>query len=137
MRFCDQPGCPGIAQTGAYCAEHQSAETRTSSRAARHPNEAWYTKSAWRGVYGVRLYKLRRNPVCEYVATDGTKCTARATDVHHIDGSWKENSDWTLFIGGRGTLEDPTPNLMSLCHRHHSDITMQQIKEGITCKSQS
>ena len=52
------------------------------------------------------------------------------TDVHHIDGSWKEKSDWVLFIGGVGTLENPTPNLMSLCHFHHSQITMDSIKSG-------
>jgi hypothetical protein len=61
---------------------------------------------------------------------------SRAQDVHHIDGSWKEKSDWILFIGGRGTLEDPTPNLMSLCHFHHSKITMEQIKDGTACKNQ-
>ena len=142
MRFCEEPHCPGIAQTGNYCALHQSAESRTSQRAARHPNEVWYTRKEWRGVYGVRRYKLRRDPICEYVETDGTKCPARACDVHHIDGSWKEKGGeegWILFIGGRGTLENPTPNLMSLCKGHHARITMESIKEGTAvsaCKSQ-
>jgi hypothetical protein len=137
MQFCNEPNCPGIAQTGAYCAAHQDVATRTSLRAARHPNEKWYSHRAWRGVHGVRRYKLRRDPICEYVSMDGTKCTAHACDVHHIDGSWKEKGDWVLFIGGRGTFENPTPNLMSLCKAHHSEITMQQIKDGEACNAQS
>jgi hypothetical protein len=142
MQFCSEPNCPGIAKTGAYCDAHQNSAARTSQRAARHPNEKWYSHRAWRGVYGVRNYKLRRNSVCEYVETDGTKCKCKAVDVHHIDGSWKETGGWEgwiLFIGGRGTLEDPTPNLMSLCKAHHAKITMESIKEGTAvsaCKSQ-
>jgi hypothetical protein len=137
VRFCEEAGCPNIAQTGSYCDAHKDSASRTSRRAARHPNEKFYTRKEWRGVFGVRNYKLRRDPVCEHVAMDGTKCTARAQDVHHIDGSWKETGDWTLFIGGRGTLENPTPNLMSLCKKHHSEITMQAIKDGEACNAQS
>jgi hypothetical protein len=128
MEFCREPGCPGIAVTGRFCPDHKNSTTLTVRD--RHPNEAWYGRAAWRGRYGVRRFKLRHTPNCEYVEKDGAHCTAKATDVHHIDGSWKETSNWVLFIGGVGTLENPTPNLMSLCHFHHSQITMDSIKSG-------
>jgi len=128
MQFCRIDGCPGIAKTGLFCDQHKN-ETTLSVR-KRHPNEKWYSHMCWRGKYGVRRFKLRHSPICEYVAEDGTKCSARATDVHHIDGSWKETGNWELFLGGKGTLEHPCPNLMSLCRVHHSEITMQQIKSG-------
>lgn len=128
MNFCRKDGCPGIATQGLFCPAHKN-ETALAAR-ERHPNEKFYAKAAWKGTYGVRRFKLKRNPVCEFVAEDGTKCIAPTSDIHHVDGSWKETGDWTLFLGGVGTLEDPCPNLMSLCRRHHSEITMQAIKDG-------
>jgi hypothetical protein len=135
MNFCRMDGCPGIANTGLFCEAHKGATTL--SVRGRHPNEKWYTRKEWRGRWGVRRFKIRRDPVCEYVEENGTKCTAHATDVHHIDGSWKETGNWILFIGGVGTLENPTPNLMSLCRFHHSKITMEQIKDGTACNAAS
>jgi hypothetical protein len=137
LRFCAEDGCPGIANTGSYCQAHQKPSSRTLTRSERHPNDRFYARAAWKGKFGVRAYKWRRNPICEYVEADGTKCTHATEDIHHIDGSWKETGDWTLFLGGKGTLENPCPNLMSLCKKHHSEITMQQIKDGTSCSSQS
>jgi hypothetical protein len=133
MNFCRIGGCPGIAKTGLFCGAHKDATTLSVRN--RHPNEKWYTRKEWRGRWGVRRFKIRRDPICEYVEENGTKCTAHATDVHHIDGSWKETGNWILFIGGVGTLENPTPNLMSLCRFHHSKITMEQIKDGTACNA--
>jgi len=135
MQFCREPNCPGIAKTGLFCEQHQTSTTL--SLRGRHPNERWYYRKEWRGRWGVRRFKIRRDPICEYVEENGMKCAAHATDVHHIDGSWKEKGDWILFIGGVGTLENPTPNLISLCRFHHSAITMQQIKEGEACNAAS
>ncbi len=130
MRFCEQGGCVGIAVTGQFCEVHKNSTTRTAK--ARHPNDKWYAKQCWRGKYGVRRYKLLRSPICEFVAEDGKPCDRKAEDVHHIDGSWKETSNWQLFMGGVDMQ-----NLMSLCKPHHSEITMSQIKDGTACQSKA
>lgn len=77
-------------------------------------NRQWqhlYNRAAWRGPRGVRALKLRRDPICEV-----TGCRKPAT---HVDHRVKHNGDWTLFIGGVGTTENPMPNLRSLCQSHH------------------
>jgi hypothetical protein len=125
MRFCEEPGCPGIAKSGAFCERHQSASARTVNQ----PSDPWYAKAAWRGKYGIRLWKLRQTPLCESCEK------APATQVHHLRDEWKVTRDWFLFLGGyNGEF------LQSLCAKCHSEITMNQIKErglgGLTCKSQ-
>jgi hypothetical protein len=124
--FCAEPGCFCITQTGRFCDAHKG--DNYLRRIIRPELDKWYSKRAWRDR--VRLMQLRRDPICEYV-DKGVHCAQPATDVHHIDGSWKETGDWTLFIGGVGTAEDPAPNLMSLCHEHHSRITME---ENLKCR---
>jgi hypothetical protein len=126
MRFCEEGGCPNIAVTGMFCATHQNSTTRKVKQL--HPNDKWYARAAWKGPYGVRRYKLLRNPICEFVSEKSEPCARRAEDVHHIDGTWKEKGDWQLFLGGVNM-----ENLMSLCKCHHSEITMNQIKEGTSC----
>jgi len=123
MKFCDFTNCPNVAETGHFCAEHKDTP-RVDAR-QRHPNDRFYGLAAWKGKYGVRRYKLLRNPICEFVEQNGTQCTHKAQDVHHIDSSWKETGDFRLFMGGIDM-----ENLQSLCKPHHSAITMQQIKDG-------
>ena len=82
IRFCTEDGCTGVASTGSYCPLHIQPSTRTSTR-ERHVNDRFYARAAWKGPYGVRAYKWRRNPICEYVAANGTKCT-HATEAFTI-----------------------------------------------------
>jgi 5-methylcytosine-specific restriction endonuclease McrA len=65
-----------------------------------------YNKAAWRGPNGVRLAKLRRDPICEV-----TGCSRPATAVDHRK---KHNGDWFLFMGGIDMA-----NLRALCSPHH------------------
>jgi hypothetical protein len=125
MNFCSESGCPGIAKTGNFCEQHQSAASRT----ARQPSDPWYGRSEWRGKFGVRLYKLKQNPLCE-------NCGAKASQVHHTRDEWRVTRDWFLFMGGYNM-----EFLQSLCGKCHSEITMKQIKErgleGLRCNAQS
>jgi hypothetical protein len=115
LKFCAETGCPGIAETGMYCPAHQNASSRNPD--VKRPNDPWYARAAWKGKYGVRRAKIRRDPLCE-------KCGAIATEIHHTRDEWKETRDWFLFMGGYNM-----EFLQSLCARCHSGITMDQIKE--------
>jgi hypothetical protein len=106
--LCAVGGCTGIAYTGRFCAAHVGTVTRP----ARPAIDSWYSRAAWCGPYGVRGYKLRRDPLCEI---DG--CTKPATDVHHTK-DWKASASWFIFMGG-----NDMEFLQSLCHGHHSEIT--------------
>jgi len=121
--FCHEPGCPGIAVTGKFCDRHKADNYLKRRNAARPEKDAWYSLAAWR-VY-VKPTKLRHDPICQ----DESGCNRPATDVHHIDDSWKTSGDWRLFIDQN--------NLKSLCHEHHSEITMRRNQErGLICKNQ-
>jgi hypothetical protein len=118
MNLCKEPGCLGLASSGKFCAQHKNDNYLKRRNAARPERDAWYSKAAWCGPYGARLYKLRRSPLCE-------ECNvAPATQVHHVDDSWKETGDWRLFLGGVNGS-----NLVALCHECHSRITMQENHE--------
>jgi hypothetical protein len=123
MRFCEEPKCPNIAKTGNFCEVHSASSART----VKQPSDPWYSRKEWRGKFGVRLFKLKRNPMCEL-------CGAKASQVHHLRDEWKVTRDWFLFMGGYNM-----EFLQSLCGKCHSEITMQQIKErgleGLQCKS--
>jgi 5-methylcytosine-specific restriction enzyme A len=117
-RCCAEPGCNGVALAGRFCLLHTSnnyASRRDSRRGRENPETyAWYDLAAWRGKYGLRLWKLRETPVCE-------KCEREAaTDVHHKDGSWREGGAgaWDKFMDRK--------NLEALCHRCHSEITAKE-----------
>ena len=114
-KFCAGPGCTAITQTGRFC-EKCRVDNAKRQAAARPELDIWYNRAAWRGPYGVRGYKLRSFPMCE---TEG--CGKWATDVHHIDSSWK-SGDWRLFISQE--------NLKSLCHECHSSITLKEIQNA-------
>lgn len=102
-RPCAQPGCPAIATTRGYCAEHarpiESArrrmhDDRRGTAAARGYDHRWRQ---------VRASVLARRPLCEDCARLG-RVTA-ATEVHHMDGDTRHNAD---------------DNLMPLCKPCHS-----------------
>jgi hypothetical protein len=66
--------------------------------------------------------KLRRDPMCE-----APGCRRPATVVDHHKA---HRGDWTLFLGGVGTADDPFPNLVSLCKPHH-DIKTATFDGGL------
>jgi hypothetical protein len=113
MNFCAEPSCVGLAATGKWCPLHITDNYEKRRNAARPELDKWYGKRAWGRV---RAYKLRRFPMCE---KEG--CDRPATDVHHMDGSWKISGDWRLFIDQE--------NLEALCHQHHSAITIQEMRQ--------
>jgi hypothetical protein len=106
LRFCLRGGCTGIAVEGKYCAACVAAGV---GKRVRSDYDRWYNLAAWKTL---RLWKLRRFPLCEICLTKPS------TDVHHTDDSWKKTGDWRLFM----TLE----KLMALCHECHSRITMKE-----------
>lgn len=112
VRFCGQPGCTGLAVNSPFCPEHVSDnyKTRAEKRLkAEQQGHGWYSRRAWRDR--LRPMKLRHNPICE-------KCEREpATEVHHVDDSWKNTGDWRLFID--------LANLMSLCKSCHSGETAE------------
>jgi len=116
--FCSEPGCFCITQTGRFCDKHKT--DNYLRRIIRPELDKWYCKRAWRDR--VRPMQLRREPICEHVEKD-VRCAKPATDVHHKDGSWKTTGNWRLFIDSE--------NLQSLCHEHHSKITME---ENLQCR---
>ena len=113
IRFCCQGGCTGLAKNGRFCEKHKTNNDQANADRARNKQETnkWYSKRVWRDR--LRPMKLRLNPICEI---DG--CNRVATDVHHIRDEWKRTKDWELFT----TME----NLKSLCHEHHSAITLKE-----------
>ena len=91
MKFCSEFGCPDVALTGDFCEKHSEATARKTQNAPRHAQDKWYGLAAWKGPYGVRAYKLKRNPQCEI-------CGAAAQDVHHLR-PWKDAADLVRFHG--------------------------------------
>jgi hypothetical protein len=119
MKFCEEGGCVGIAVTGNFCPLHTDPVNRKERNTPRHPMDKWYQLAVWKGPYGVRGMKIRRNPVCE---TPG--CGRKAEDVHHTR-PWKDTEDWFVFLGGIDM-----EFLQSLCKKCHSAITMKELMLG-------
>lgn len=127
--FCAEPGCAGIAASARFCDVHKTDNVEKNR--PRSPYDRYYGLAAWRGPSGVRLFYLRRHPMCEWLLEGGTPCAKPSTDVHHKDSSWKATGNWALFIGGVHMT-----NLQALCHEHHSSITMKENREGgVICSS--
>ena len=82
----------------------------------RQQHHKLYSRAIWRGPNGVKLMKLRRDPMCEILG-----CTRPATCVDHRK---KHNGDFFLFCGGVN-LE----NLRSLCAPHH-DAKKERYEDG-------
>lgn len=115
-RFCPEPGCNGVALEGRFCPAHakDNYERRRDQHRENRETRGWYSRKAWCGKYGLRLWKLVQDSLCE-------KCGRyAATDVHHKDGSWREGGPgaWEKFMDRK--------NLQSLCHECHSAITAKE-----------
>ncbi len=117
MRMCEEGGCVGIAVTGNFCPAHVDPLNRKVRNTPRHEMDKWYRLAIWRGPFGVRGMKIRRNPLCEI-------CGARAQDVHHTR-EWKDTRNWFVFLGGIDM-----EFLQSLCKKCHSAITMKELMFG-------
>ena len=102
---------------GKFCPLHKA--NNYQQRRVRPECDAWYSRAAWCGVYGVRGYKLRQSPTCET-----PDCEKKSTDVHHLQ-DWKETRDWFVFMGGINM-----EFLQALCHAHHSAITLKEQRNG-------
>jgi hypothetical protein len=120
MNFCSEGGCNDIALTGNFCAAHSDPVKRAVRNQPRSIYDKWYSKSEWKGKYGIRGIKIRRNPFCE---TPG--CPNRATQVHHLDDTWKQTGSWFTFMGGYDC-----ELLQSQCQQCHSHETMRAMLYG-------
>jgi 5-methylcytosine-specific restriction protein A len=105
LTVCNIPGCPVLVERGK-CDEHRKAD-----RKAR-PRDPYYSTPRWRAI---RKQYLDRHPVCEEPA-----CSAKATEVHHIDGI---------------VTHDSYRNLKALCKPCHSRITLHPYQVSDTIRS--
>ena len=106
LTVCAHPGCAEIVR-GGLCARHE----RERGQGVRNP--AWqrlYNLKAWKVR---RLHQLAREPWCAQCLADGVYTPA--TDADHIV---PHRGDVHLFLTGA---------LQSLCHRHHSAKTAEEV----------
>lgn len=110
---CSVAGCPRVATYRGRCAAHAKQAERAR---ARQPGRRRFDRR-WRQT---RAAFLAHYPTCQ--ATDEAALRDHAlhgnvaTSVHH-------KVDWQL--GGA----DSWGNLLALCHRCHSRITMRRLQE--------
>lgn len=97
LTVCNARHCPELTP-GRWCPTHEPAPFATSTRRTTLPPD-WPT---------IRLPILERDGYrCTHIDANGNRCTAPATDVHHI-GDRNDHSD---------------TNLASLCAPHHATET--------------
>lgn len=99
LRPCLRVGCPELV-AGGYCEAHGSAADPRESAARRGYGRAWER---------LRRIKLRQTPQCERPG-----CRELATDVHHREA-----------VRRTGRVLVAVEDLESLCHAHHSQITVR------------
>jgi 5-methylcytosine-specific restriction endonuclease McrA len=113
---------PPIA--GQAEAQARAKEIRRGQDALRREHDQYrhlYGLAAWNSPrYGLRIWKLNENPLCEAKERDGSDCRSAATEVHHIKDH-KGNVD--LFFDRK--------NLQSLCKPHHSEETARRVQAAL------
>ena len=110
MRGCYQLGCPNRAVEGSiYCEEHRKQNERQYNQYERAPDIHKKYGRAWKRI---RDRYAAQHPLCERCLEEG-RLTPMA-EVHHI---------LPVSQGGRHTDD----NLMSLCHRCHQLIHMNEL----------
>lgn len=105
LRPCRYPGCPRLSD-GSYCEEHRAKETQTYNRYLRDPDTYRRYGRAWKKI---RERFLAVHPLCEQCKAEGR--LEPAMEVHHV-----------LPLADGGTND--AHNLMALCKRCHSRITL-------------
>lgn len=110
-RPCRHPGCPKLSD-GPYCEEHRVKEVHAYNRYFRDPETYQRYGYAWRKT---RARFLMAHPLCEQCKAEGR--LEPATEVHHV-----------LPLADGGTND--ARNLMALCKRCHSRITLEATRLG-------
>lgn len=121
LRPCASPGCSNLVVKGRCPAHAVQPDPRVGRRKV-------YDLRSWRGPNGLRIRKLKANPLCEQCERDGVVASAEAVD--HADGDATNNA-WS--------------NLVSLCWSCHSRKTVKQdggfgrtpggdVKSGVSAK---
>lgn len=118
IKLCLEPRCPNEAEIRGRCRAHhrerERGRNRVRTKDGRERNR-FYARKRWRMT---RRRKLFLEPLCEYVEANGERCRFIAEHVHHridlADGGAEYNLD----------------NLMSICKRHHSKITLEHRHPG-------
>jgi 5-methylcytosine-specific restriction enzyme A len=103
--LCSSPGCSGRAEVGSRCEQHAK-----QARRQQRPPDTRPTSSE-RG-YGYAWQKLRARYLAVHPCCELAGCTERSTDVDHV-------------VSKRQGGPDEWSNLQALCHRHHSQKTVQ------------
>jgi 5-methylcytosine-specific restriction protein A len=109
LRVCNVDGCPELVEGGGKCDRHRKAARRRSDR-GRPPSSQRGYGAEWRRVRAEAL-----PPDVELLCEDESRCSARATEVHHRDGNPDNN--------------DPG-NHQRLCKPHHSRKTARERPGG-------
>jgi 5-methylcytosine-specific restriction protein A len=105
LKPCTTPGCPELVAHGK-CKAHARATDHERPNSATRGYDATWRK--------LRAQVLIERPWCEQPG-----CYKPATDVHHITRR-------------RDGGPDERTNLMSLCHQHHSAITLAETRGQVT-----
>lgn len=103
---CATPQCNGVTHR-RYCQRCEARRGRTTDEERPSAAKRGYGR-AWRRL---RRLKLARDPICEMAG-----CEEPAVDVHH-----------RAPVRTSGRVLVSLDELQSLCHRHHSIITRQEI----------
>jgi hypothetical protein len=121
-RVCAQAGCGGYARDGGkWCPKHKwdNDEIRKAKESDRErangPGRALYRLQAWKGPYGLRLWTLRRDPIC---TCDLKNC--------HGDGPCRRPSahaDHKIDHMGNAALFFDRENVHGLCEFCHNRKT--------------
>ncbi len=108
---CCWPGCPELT-TNRYCPKHQRQSDRDFEKYQREPGRRQRYGKEWNVI---RKRVLAEQPLCEMCLSQGR--ATPATEVHHII---------PLVNGGTHDRN----NLMALCKRCHSGITIREVRRG-------
>jgi 5-methylcytosine-specific restriction protein A len=110
--ICAKPGCSELTLS-RYCQKHEYLSVSQDEKDKRAEYDRGRGSASSRGYdsrwRGVRLAKLKQDPLCEDCR--GIGLTVLATDVDHIDGNVSNLSP---------------DNLRSLCHACHSRKTIRE-----------
>lgn len=111
LRACEQ--CRKPSEPGSnYCAEHQKTHDPLERRKAydqwrsTRPGRQLYGLAAWNGPNGLRLFTLRRDPICKI-------CNARPSNV--ADHVKDHKGDTSLFFA--------RDNVRGVCKECHDEKT--------------